>query len=130
MIGNIDASGIMRTLRGELDSIATKVETHEASTVIEVGDGIAHIAGLKSAMSGELLQFTSSATGRSVYGLAQNLEEDEVGAVLFGDVDSIKEGDEVTTTGHVMDIPVGHAMLGRVVTSWTSPSVTPCWAAS
>ena len=121
MIGNIDASGIMRTLRGELDSIATKVETHEASTVIELGDGIAHIAGLKSAMSGELLQFTSSATGRSVYGLAQNLEEDEVGAVLFGDVDSIKEGDEVTTTGHVMDIPVGHAMLGRVVNPLGAP---------
>ena len=121
MIGNIDASGIMRTLRGELDGIATKVETHEASTVIEVGDGIAHIAGLRSAMSGELLQFTSSATGRSVYGLAQNLEEDEVGAVLFGDVDSIKEGDEVTTTGHVMDIPVGHAMLGRVVNPLGAP---------
>ena len=121
MIGNIDASGIMRTLRGELDGIATKVETHEASTVIEVGDGIAHIAGLRSAMSGELLQFTSSATGRSVYGLAQNLEEDEVGAVLFGDVDSIKEGDEVTTTGHVMDIPVGHAMLGRVVNPLGEP---------
>ncbi|MGN0286093.1 MAG: F0F1 ATP synthase subunit alpha [Atopobiaceae bacterium] len=117
----IDASSIMRTLRGDLDSISTSVETQEASKVIEVGDGIAHVAGLKSAMAGELLQFTSSATGRNVYGLAQNLEEDEVGAVLFGDVDSIKEGDEVTTTGRVMDIPVGHAMLGRVVNPLGQP---------
>jgi F-type H+-transporting ATPase subunit alpha len=60
-------------------------------------------------------------TGRSVYGLAQNLEEDRVGAVLFGDVDSIKEGDECRTTGRVMDIPVGHAMLGRVVNPLGQP---------
>lgn len=121
MSEKIDASVIMGTLRGDLDKISTAVETQEASNVIEVGDGIAHVAGLKSAMSGELLQFTSSQTGRSVYGLAQNLEEDEVGAVLFGDVDSIKEGDEVTTTGRVMDIPVGHAMLGRVVNPLGQP---------
>ena len=117
----IDASSIMRTLRGELDGISTSVQTQEASTVIEVGDGIAHVAGLRSAMSGELLEFTSSATGRSVYGLAQNLDEDEVGAVLFGDVDSIKEGDQVTTTGRVMDIPVGRNMLGRVVNPLGDP---------
>lgn len=72
-------------------------------------------------MSGELLRFTSSATGRSVYGLAQNLEEDEVGAVLFGEVDTIKEGDECTTTGRVMDIPVGRSMLGRVVNPLGQP---------
>ncbi|MGI6754734.1 MAG: F0F1 ATP synthase subunit alpha [Atopobiaceae bacterium] len=111
----------MKTLKGQLDNISRSVQTHEASTVIEVGDGIAHVAGLRSAMSGELLEFTSSATGRSVYGLAQNLDEDEVGAVLFGDVDTIKEGDQVTTTGRVMDIPVGRAMLGRVVNPLGEP---------
>ena len=121
LIEMVDASLIMSRLRDELDKIEFTVERQEASTVVEVGDGIAHVAGLHSAMSGELLQFTSSATGRNVYGLAQNLDEDEVGAVLFGDVDTIKEGDECTTTGRVMDIPVGRAMLGRVVNPLGQP---------
>ncbi|MDO4807128.1 MAG: F0F1 ATP synthase subunit alpha [Coriobacteriales bacterium] len=121
MIKQIDASDIMRTLRAELEAIPFTVERQEASTVVEVGDGIARVLGLRSAMSGELLRFTSSATGRSVYGLAQNLEEEEVGAVLFGEVDTIKEGDECTTTGRVMDIPVGRDMLGRVVNPLGQP---------
>ena len=121
MIKHIDASSIMDTLRSELDNYSLTVEKREASKVIEVGDGIAHVAGLESAMSGELLRFVSSATGHSVYGLAQNLEEDEVGAVLFGEVDTIKEGDECTTTGRVMDIPVGRGMLGRVVNPLGQP---------
>ena len=121
MIEKIDASAIMSTLRSELDSLETVVERQEASTVAEVGDGIARVFGLRSAMSGELLRFTSSSTGRNVYGLAQNLEEDEVGAVLFGEVDTIKEGDECTTTGRVMDIPVGRGMLGRVVNPLGQP---------
>jgi len=117
----VDASLIMDKLREELDKITPTVERQEASTVVEVGDGIARVMGLKSAMSGELLRFTSSATGRTVYGLAQNLDEDEVGAVLFGDVDTIKEGDECKTTGRVMDIPVGRSMLGRVVNPLGKP---------
>ena len=117
----VDASTIMRGLRKELDGVSFFVDRQEASTVAEVGDGIARVLGLRSAMSGELLRFTSSATGRNVYGLAQNLEEDEVGAVLFGEVDTIKEGDECTTTGRVMDIPVGRAMLGRVVNPLGQP---------
>ena len=117
----IDASVIMNGLRKELDEISFFVDRQEASTVAEVGDGIARVLGLRSAMSGELLRFTSSATGRNVYGLAQNLDEDEVGAVLFGEVDTIKEGDECTTTGRVMDIPVGRAMLGRVVNPLGQP---------
>ena len=121
MIKHIDASSIMDTLRSELDNYSLTVEKREASKVIEVGDGIAHVAGLESAMSGELLRFVSSATGHSVYGLAQNLEEDEIGAVLFGEVDTIKEGDECTTTGRVMDIPVGRGMLGRVVNPLGQP---------
>ena len=115
------AGSIMERLHTKLASIELKAETHEAAPVIEVGDGIAHVGGLKTAMSGELLRLTSSATGKTVYGLAQNLEEDEVGVVLFGDVDTIKEGDECQTTGRVMSIPVGRDMLGRVVNPLGQP---------
>ena len=117
----ISSTKIMDTLRDQLDSIGAMVDLQEASVVSEVGDGIARVTGLRTAMAGELLQFTSSSTGRSVYGLAQNLDEDAVGAVLFGDVDAIREGDECRTTGRVMDIPAGHAMLGRVVNSLGQP---------
>ena len=121
MTDTISSQKIMDTLRKELSAISATVDRQEASVVTEVGDGIAHVSGLKSAMAGELLQFTSSLTGRDVYGLAQNLDRDEVGAVLFGDVEDIKEGDECRTTGRVMDIPVGHAMLGRVVNPLGQP---------
>jgi len=118
---SVMAASIIETLHSRLDSMVLAPETHEAGDVIEVGDGIAHVRGLKTAMSGELLQLTSSATGKTVYGLAQNLEEDEVGVVLFGEVDTIKEGDECQTTGRVMSIPVGRDMLGRVVNPLGQP---------
>ena len=121
MTDSISSQKIMDTLRKELAAISATVDRQEASVVTEVGDGIAHVSGLKTAMAGELLQFTSSLTGRDVFGLAQNLDRDEVGAVLFGDVEDIKEGDECRTTGRVMDIPVGHAMLGRVVNPLGQP---------
>ena len=121
MTDKISSAEILSTLRQQLSQINATVDQQEASVVVEVGDGIAHISDPKTAMAGELLQFTSSATGRSVYGLAQNLDENEVGAVLFGEVDAIKEGDEVRTTGRVMDIPVGREMLGRVVNPLGQP---------
>ncbi|WP_417572590.1 F0F1 ATP synthase subunit alpha [Paratractidigestivibacter faecalis] len=121
MSDSINSGEIMDTLRDQLSQINATVDHQEASVVTEVGDGIAHVTGLKTAMAGELLKFTSSATGRDVYGLAQNLDRDEVGAVLFGDVEDIKEGDECRTTGRVMDIPTGHAMLGRVVNPLGQP---------
>ena len=121
MSDSINSGEIMDTLRDQLSQINATVDHQEASVVTEVGDGIAHVTGLKTAMAGELLKFTSSATGRDVYGLAQNLDRDEVGAVLFGNVEDIKEGDECRTTGRVMDIPVGHAMLGRVVNPLGQP---------
>lgn len=111
----INADSISHVLRTKLQDLANPIDTQDVSTVIEIGDGVARIAGLKSAMAGEMLEFTSSLTGKHVYGLAQNLDETEVGAVLFGDAGSIREGDEVRTTGRVMDIPVGPDMLGRVV---------------
>jgi hypothetical protein len=121
MTDNISSDAIIKELREQLSQISDTVDRQQASLVVEVGDGIAYINGLKSAMAGELLQFTSSSSGKSVYGLAQNLDEDQIGAVLFGDVNSIREGDECRTTGHVMDIPVGHAMLGRVVNPLGEP---------
>ncbi|MCI1997444.1 MAG: F0F1 ATP synthase subunit alpha [Olsenella sp.] len=121
MTEKISSTEIMDSLRSQLSKINATVDRQEASVVTAVGDGIAHVSGLRTAMAGELLEFTSSSSGRTVYGLAQNLDEDEVGAVLFGDVDIIKEGDECRTTGRVMDIPVGHAMLGRVVNPLGQP---------
>ncbi|HIU23714.1 MAG TPA: F0F1 ATP synthase subunit alpha [Candidatus Coprovicinus avistercoris] len=115
MTEKISSAEIMASLRARLDAINATVSEQEASVVTEVGDGIAVVSGLRGAMSGELLEFVSSTSGKSVYGLAQNLDEDEVRAVLFDDVESIQEDDECRTTGRVMDIPVGRAMLGRVV---------------
>ena len=111
----IDASSILAGLESSLAKVGRVVEHGETSIVSEVGDGIARIPGLKDAMSGEMLRFSSSSSESDVYGLAQNLDEDSVSAVLFGDVGAIKEGDLCRTTGRIMDIPVGHAMLGRVV---------------
>lgn len=110
----ITAQSIEAALRKQLDELTTSVESREVGTVIQVGDGIARVDGLKNAMAGELLEFVGS-NGQVVYGLAQNLEEDEVGAVLLGDVTAIKENDQVKTTGRIVEIPVGRAMLGRVV---------------
>ena len=89
-------------------------------TVIQVGDGIARVDGLRDAMAGELLEFIGEG-GKTVYGLAQNLEEDEVGAVLLGDVTAIKENDQVRTTGRIVEVPAGKAMLGRVVNPLGQP---------
>lgn len=128
MSETLNAQDIAKKLQEQLTSLSATVDTHEVSTVDEVGDGIARVSGLKSAMAGELLEFKSSDTGETVFGLAQNLDRDEVGAVLFGAVDSIKEGDECRTTGRIMDIPVSRAMLGRVVNRSASPSTA--WATS
>ena len=92
MSETLNAQDIAKKLQEQLTSLSATVDTHEVSTVDEVGDGIARVSGLKSAMAGELLEFKSSDTGETVFGLAQNLDRDEVGAVLFGAVDSIKEG--------------------------------------
>lgn len=97
MSESINPNAIISKLEKQLNDVTTTVDTQESSVVTQVGDGIARIAGLRSAMEGELLQFTSSETGNTVYGLAQNLDERSVGAVLFGDADAIKEGDECRT---------------------------------
>ncbi|MDD6785813.1 MAG: F0F1 ATP synthase subunit alpha, partial [Eggerthellales bacterium] len=114
LVTEITAQSIDEALRRQLDNLSTSVESREVGTVISIGDGIARIDGLKDAMAGELLEFVG-ANGQTVYGLAQNLEEDEVGAVLLGNVTAIKENDQVKTTGRIVEVPSGKEMLGRVV---------------
>ena len=113
-MAEITASAIDELLREKLASLETSTESREVGEVIQVGDGIARVDGLKGAMAGELLEFVSSA-GKTVYGLAQNLEEDEVGAVLLGESGLIKENDEVRTTGRIVEVPCGKSLIGRVV---------------
>src|SRR6267378_1332925 len=97
------------------------IDVREVGTVLEVKDGIARIYGLTSAMAGEMLEFTVSATGEKITGLALNLEEDNIGAVIFGDYLQLREGDEVRRTARVLEVPVGPAMVGRVVDALGRP---------
>ncbi len=115
---------------GELKEILLKeiqaadlaeIDVREVGTALEVKDGIARIYGLTSAMAGEMLEFTSSETGEKVTGQALNLEEDNIGAVIFGDYLQLREGDEVRRTGRVLEVPVGPAMVGRVVDALGRP---------
>src|SRR5881227_20746 len=98
-----------------------EIDVREVGTVLEVKDGIARIYGLTSAMAGEMLEFTSSESGNKVVGQALNLEEDNIGAVIFGNYLQLKEGDEVRRTGRVLEVPVGPAMIGRVVDALGRP---------
>jgi len=104
----------------EAADLAT-LDTQDVGTVLEVKDGTARVYGLHSAMSGEMLEFSSSETGETVIGLALNLEEDNLGAVVLGDYLQLKEGDEVRCTGRVLDVPVGEALVGRVVDPLGNP---------
>ena len=98
-----------------------EIDVREVGTVLEVKDGIARIYGLTSALAGEMLEFTSSETGEKVIGQALNLEEDNIGAVIFGDYLVLREGDEVRRTGRVLEVPVGPALVGRVVDALGQP---------
>lgn len=97
------------------------LDVQELGTVLEVKDGIARVYGLGAAMAGEMLEFTSSVTGQTVAGLALNLEEDNLGAVILGDYLQLREGDEVRRTGRVLEVPVGHELVGRVVNPLGQP---------
>src|SRR6267154_985511 len=107
-MAQIRADEIARVLRGEIENYDKAVNVAETGSVISVGDGIARIYGLEKVMAGELIEFP-----HGVSGIALNLEEDQVGAVLLGDAEAISEGDEVRRTGRIMAVPVGDAMIGR-----------------
>ena len=107
---------ISSVLKEQIKAYSTQLDVAEVGTVIQVGDGIARVHGLENAMSGELLQFEDGS-----YGMAQNLEEDNVGVVILGSDSGIKEGDTVKLTGRVAEVPVGDAMIGRVVNALGEP---------
>ena len=112
----IKANEINEIIRAQIANFDSSMKVDEVGTVIKVGDGIAEIYGLEKVMAGELLEFP-----HGVRGLALNLEEDKVGTVLFGDFQTIKEGDEVKRTKRIMSVPVGDAMIGRVVDALGNP---------
>lgn len=113
---NLRPEEISSVIKDQIKKYASELEVSDIGTVIQVADGIARVHGLENAMQGELLEFPGE-----VYGMVLNLEEDNVGAVLLGNQRNINEGDTVKTTGRVVEVPVGNAMLGRVVNSLGQP---------
>ena len=115
-MAQIRADEISKVLLSEIENFDAVANVSETGSVISVGDGIARVYGLQNVMAGELVEF-----GQGAVGLALNLEEDQVGVVLFGDFSGVKDGDQVKRTGRIMAIPVGDAMVGRVVNSLGEP---------
>jgi F-type H+-transporting ATPase subunit alpha len=112
----IKANEITELIRAQIENFDVAMTVDEVGTVIKVGDGIAEVYGLEKVMAGELLEFP-----HGVRGLALNLEEDKIGCVLFGDFQKIKEGDQVKRTRKIMSVPVGEALIGRVVDALGNP---------
>jgi F-type H+-transporting ATPase subunit alpha len=115
-MAQIKADEITKLIREQIENYESQISVDETGTVITLGDGIARVYGLDKVMAGELLSFP-----HGVAGIAMNLEEDQVGVVLLGEFTEIKEGDEVKRTGRIMSVPVGDAMIGRVVNSLGQP---------
>ncbi|HEU5020726.1 MAG TPA: F0F1 ATP synthase subunit alpha [Bryobacteraceae bacterium] len=115
-MAQIRADEITNILRQEIENYDRAIDVSEVGTVISVGDGIARIHGLEKVMAGELIDF-----GHGVSGIAMNLEEDQVGSVLLGEYSHIREGEEVRRTGKIMSVPVGDALIGRVVDALGNP---------
>ena len=119
-MADITAASIDAVLRSQLEALRTSVESREVGTVAEVGDGIARVEGLRGAMAGELLEFETS-DGETIMGMALNLDEREVGAVLLGEYTKVKENDTVRTTGNIVRVPSGKGMFGRIVSPLGEP---------
>jgi F-type H+-transporting ATPase subunit alpha len=115
-MAQIKADEITELLRQQIENFQQRIQVDEVGTVISLGDGIARVHGLDKVMAGELIEFP-----HDVAGLAMNLDEDQVGAVLLGDYTEIKEGDTVKRTGKIMSVPVGEALIGRVVNALGQP---------
>jgi F-type H+-transporting ATPase subunit alpha len=115
-MAQINAGEITELLRQQIENYEQKIQVDEVGTIISLGDGIARVHGLDKVMAGELIEFP-----HNVAGLAMNLDEDQVGAVLLGEYTELKEGDQVKRTGRIMSVPVGDAMIGRVVNALGQP---------
>jgi F-type H+-transporting ATPase subunit alpha len=112
----IRAAEISDIIKRQIQEYEREVEVRETGRVLSTGDGIARIYGLDKAAAGELLEFP-----HHIYGLVLNLEEDNVGAAIFGEAHEVSEGDEVRRTGRIAEVPVGEALLGRVVDALGQP---------
>ena len=117
----VDVAHIAAALRRQIEEFEASIEAADIGTVVEAGDGIARISGLPGAMMSELLEFPAEGGGVKTYGIALNLEEDSVGAVILGDYTLLGEGDIVRSTGRVISVPVGDALVGRVVNALGQP---------
>ncbi len=115
-MAQIKADEITQLIRQQIENYETRIAVDEVGTIISLGDGIARVHGLEKVMAGELLAFP-----HNIFGIAMNLEEDQVGVVLLGDYTEVKEGDEVKRTGQIMSVPVGDALIGRVVNALGQP---------
>src|SRR5437867_2177326 len=113
---DIKAEEISKIIREQIGSFAVDVDVAEVGSIISIGDGIARVHGVENAMAGEMLEFP-----HGVFGIALNLEEESVGAVLLGEFNEIKEGDQVKRTGRIISVPVGEELLGRVVNALGQP---------
>ena len=113
---NLRPEEISSVIKDQIKRYASTLDVSDVGTVIQVADGIARVHGLENAMQGELLEFPGE-----VYGMVLNLEEDNVGVVLLGSARNINEGDTVKTTGRVVEVPVGDALVGRVVNALGQP---------
>ena len=115
-MAQIQANEITELLRQQIENYEQRIQVDEVGTIITLGDGIARVHGLDKVMAGELVEFP-----HGIMGLAMNLDEDQVGTVVLGDYSELKEGDEVKRTGKIMSVPVGEALIGRVVNALGQP---------
>src|SRR5207248_10698033 len=115
-MAKLNPDEITELIRQQIENYESKIAVDEVGTIMTLGDGIARVHGLDKVMAGELLSFP-----HGLAGIAMNLEEDQVGVVLLGEYTEIKEGDEVKRTGRIMSVPVGDALIGRVVNSLGQP---------
>src|ERR1700750_1981778 len=115
-MAQIKADEITQLLKEQIQNYDSKIRVDEVGTIIALGDGIARIHGLDKVMYGEMLEFS-----HGVAGLAMNLEEEQVGAILMGEYTKLSEGDQVKRTGKILSVPVGEAVIGRVVDTLGQP---------
>src|SRR6202000_1306123 len=115
-MAQIQANEITELLKSSIENYEQRVQVDEVGTIVTLGDGIARVHGLDKVMAGELIDFPHGGAG-----LAMKLDEDQVGAVLLGDCTELKEGEQVKRTGKIMSVPVGDALIGRVVNALGQP---------